>query len=319
MKRNRYIGIDVGGTNMRLGLVNPAGGLEAVRKSETEIHRGADQACQRIIEACRSFMKEAEQAGTPVAGIGMGVPGKIDPVAGKVIFSPNLQEMNDYSLAPRVEEALGIPVQMENDANVFGLGEDWVGSGRDVENWVGLTLGTGVGGCLLFGGKLWTGDNLGFVGEIGHVIISPGGPRCNCGSFGCLEAIASGTGLKKGVRRAVEDGRLTEGPLFDAYRAGDLEPLTIYRAADLGSSLAAELFETMGWALGLAIGNVFTLLGIRHAVIGGGVSAAWERFFPSLMKTLEDSFSMVDASNAVILRSRLEDDAALLGAARLVL
>jgi glucokinase len=206
---------------------------------------------------------------------------------------------------------------MENDANVFGLGESWAGAARGVRNWVGIVVGTGTGGCLFLNGKLWEGDGLGFSAEVGHMIVEPGGPACPCGSKGCLESFASARALISGAKKAVCDQRLKEGPLHALDREGKLSAHTIYACAKQGDPAAMALFDKMGWALGICLANIFSALAIRHAVIGGGVSSAWDLFIGSLEKTLAQNSSMLDPGAAVILRSRLGNDAALIGATRL--
>jgi len=206
---------------------------------------------------------------------------------------------------------------MENDANVFGLGESWAGAARGVRNWVGIVLGTGTGGCLFLNGKLWEGDGLGFSAEIGHMIVEPGGPACPCGSKGCLEAFASARALISGAKKAVCGQRIKDGPLYALDRDGKLSARTIYACAKRGDPAAMALFDKMGWALGICLANIFSALGIRRAVIGGGVSSAWDLFIGPLEKTLAQNSSMLDPGAALILRSRLGDEAALIGATRL--
>ena len=206
---------------------------------------------------------------------------------------------------------------MENDANVFGLGESFTGAARGVRNWVGITLGTGTGGCLFLNGKLWEGDGLGFSAEIGHMIVEPGGPACPCGSKGCLEAFASARALVSGARRAVQEQKFEEGPLHALEKEGKLSAQTIYECAEKGDPTALALFDKMGWALGICLANVFSALGIRRAVIGGGVSSAWDLFIGSLEKALAKNCSMLDPGLALVMQSRLGNDAALIGAALL--
>ncbi len=317
MRKNTFIGIDIGGTNMRAAVVDTTGSILHHLKIPTEILEGAEQATENLLEMCRALVQWAEDAGLKVQGVGMGVAGKIDAQRGLVVFSPNLPAMNQFPLGVRLQEALGIPVVMENDANVFGLGEDWVGSARDWTNWVGLTLGTGVGGVLILDRRLWQGDHLGFVSEIGHLIVDPAGPRCACGSKGCLEAHASGRALLEGLEIAARQGRLVTGRLFDLWQKDKVTAETIYQSGVEGDPISLKLFERMGWALGIALSNIFMLLGIRSALIGGGVSAGWDLFIEPLMESLRSSNKFLDADDAVVKKSLLGDDAALIGAARL--
>jgi glucokinase len=319
MAKEMVIGVDLGGTHMRTALIDLAGSILRRQKTATEISLGVQQTTQRLIAECRAQMDVARELGGTVVGLGLGVAGKVDHKRGWVIFSPNLPAMRDYPLGPEMETHLGLPVLMENDANVFGIGESWVGAGRGIPNWVGLTLGTGVGGCLILNGSLWSGDNLGFAAEIGHLIVHPEGPPCACGLNGCLEAHASGSALLQFVTDAASKGTLTSGQLYELWKDGKLNAMEIYRCSVAGDPLAKKAFVRMGWALGLALANLFTVLGIRTAIIGGGVSASWDQFIEPLWKSLTEHSSMLVVADAVIQRSALGDDAALLGAARLAL
>ena len=313
------IGVDLGGTHMRTALIDRSGNILRRQRTATDISHGVEQTTQRLIAECRAQMVAAGEFGGTIAGIGLGVAGKVDHKRGWVIFSPNLPAMRDYPLGPEIERSLGLPVLMENDANAFGSGESWVGAGRGIPNWVGLTLGTGVGGCLILHGKIWNGDDLGFAGEIGHLIVHPEGRQCACGLKGCLEAHASGSALLHFVTDAANKGALTSGPLYELWNNGKLNAREIYHCSVAGDAVAKKAFSRMGWALGLALANLFTVLGIRTAIIGGGVSAGWDQFIEPLRKSLADHSSMLVVADAVIQKSALGDDAALLGAARLVL
>lgn len=312
-----YIGADLGGTNLKTALVNHAGKILEFRITQVPVEQGAESVSKKLQAQCRALVHSAAKLGLKVAAIGLGVAGKIDRSTGSVIFSPNLPVLDGYPLGQELERNLQIPVCMENDANVFGLGESWAGAARGVRNWVGIVVGTGTGGCLFLNGKLWEGDGLGFSAEIGHMIVEPGGPACPCGSKGCLEAFASARALISGAKKAVCDQKLKVGPLHALDREGKLSAHTIYTCAKKGDPAAMALFDKMGWALGICLANIFSALGIRHAVIGGGVSAAWDLFISSLEKTLAQNSSMLDPGSAVILRSRLGNDAALIGATRL--
>lgn len=317
MENKAFIGIDLGGTNMRAALVDTSGSILEQIKVSTEISQGAEQATENLLEMCRRLMEQAASGQLQVEAIGMGVAGKIDPQNNVVVFSPNLPAMDKFPLGVRMAEALRIPVTMENDANVYGLGENWVGSAQDLSNWVGLTLGTGVGGALIFNNRLWQGDKLGFSAEVGHLVVEPQGLSCTCGSQGCLETLSSGRALMEGVEGAVRKGKLVGGKLFELWQKNKLTAHEIYLCAKEGDPTSLELFQRMGWALGIAISNMFMLLGIRHAIIGGGVSASWDLFIDPLMKTLQTTNKFLDADQMTVRKSVLGDDAALLGAARL--
>lgn len=316
MNRGAFIGVDIGGTHLRSALVDGSGKILEWRKTEIRIDLGAKSASQKLLVQCEDLAEFAVQAGLHPEAVGLAVAGKIDKAGGRVIFSPNLPALDGYPLGNELREKLGIPVFMENDANAFGLGESWAGAARGIENWIGMTLGTGVGGCLFLNGVLWEGDGLGFSGEVGHMIVEPGGPVCRCGSNGCLEAFASAHALVEGAEKLISDG-LTEGALYNHWKNGRLSAESVFECARAGDRPAVDLFRKMGWALGIALANLFTVLGIRHALIGGGVSGAWEQFIGPLRMSLSQNISMLDPNRAVILRGSLGDEAAPIGAARL--
>jgi len=314
MRKDLVIGVDLGGTHLRTALVDRVGNVLCRRKTETAVALGARETRDRLLRECMALMDEALTAGGCVRAVGLGVAGKVDRAAGKVLFSPNLRALDGCALAPELERAVGLPVVLENDANVFGIGEARAGAGRGIENWIGIILGTGIGGCLVLRGDLWTGDGLGFVAETGHIIVDPAGPRCVCGLKGCLEAHASGRSLREGVEDAAARGDLGAGGLYERWKSGTLDAEAVCLAAEDGDPLAKGLFRRMGWALGLAIANLFTVLGIRSAIIGGGVAAAWNQFIDPLRESLARHSCMFDPAEARIIPSELGEDAALLGA-----
>jgi glucokinase len=311
------IGVDLGGTNLRAALVDSRGKIIESRITRVPQTGGAESILKELASQCRALRHAAANLGLHVGAIGLGVAGKIDRAGGAVIFSPNLPALDGYPLGRDLEGDLEIPVRMENDANAFGLGESWTGAARGIRNWVGITLGTGTGGCLFLDGKLWEGDGLGFAGEIGHMIVEPDGPLCPCGCKGCLEAFASARALVSGARRAVFEKELKGSALHALEAEGKLSAQTIHERARMGDPTAMALFDKMGWALGICLASVFSLLGISHAVIGGGVSAAWDLFSGPLEKALALNCSMLGPGPASVTRGLLGDNAALIGAARL--
>ncbi len=314
-----YIGVDLGGTNLKTALVSHCANILESRVARVRLDRGTESISNKLLSECRVLMDSGTRLGLKVGAVGLGVAGKIDRAAGLVIFSPNLPVLDGYPLGKYLQHNLEIPVYMENDANVFGLGESFAGAATGIANWVGITLGTGTGGCLFLRGSLWEGDGLGFSAEIGHMIVQPSGPLCVCGSSGCLESFASARALVSGAKRSLAGPGTVETSLRALDTEGKLNAETIYNCAKEGDQTAIALFDKMGWALGICLANLFSALGIRHAVIGGGVSSAWDLFISPLEKALDQNSSMLGHGKAVILRSRLGNDAALIGSARLAM
>ncbi len=301
---------DIGGTHIRLAVVDTAGNIIRLIKVKIERSTGRSNLTKQLISSAQELIQWASTKNIKILGVGIGIAGKIDPSEGKVIFSPNLPEANGKNISKIVSEYTKCPVFIDNDANVFGRGEAWRGEGSKVRSWLGITLGTGVGGCIILNNKLWQGDkNIGFVGEIGHMTIYPDGFRCACGKRGCLEAYASEGGL---LRRIAHDNLYSSSGRIKSAKL-------LYLKALEGDPVAVKLFEDFGRALGIAIANGFTLLGVRHAIIGGGVSQAWEVFKQSMFDAAYSNCSMLSSDQIFIVKSKLGDEAAILGAAKLVL
>jgi glucokinase len=299
-------GIDLGGTNVRIGLVEGDGfELTQEEKFPSRVELGHGQLIERLAEAISRLGKGRVRA------VGIGVAGLIDAARGYVLFSPNFPGWVDVPLGPGLERATGLPVAVENDANAVALGEYRAGAGQGARYFLALTLGTGLGGGFVFEGKLFRGAT-GQAGEVGHMIVMPGGALCGCGRRGCLETIASATGLVRMVREELLAGR--QSILKDAPRLGAKE---IDRAAREGDELAIEVYIRMGRALGLALANMFNTLDLDVISLGGGVVAAWELFMPALREQLDAC--LLPRKEVQVVRTRLGDSAGILGAAGLAL
>ncbi|MBP1725326.1 MAG: Glucokinase [Deltaproteobacteria bacterium] len=303
-------GVDIGGTNIKVALVDPTSGRLVERQSfKTMAERGPEAVVQDLSVCLRELSRRAGARGFRIAGVGVGCAGIIDSRYGLVLTSPNLPGWVRFPLGPLLATDLQLPVTVGNDVDCIGCGEYWLGAGRDLGDFLGIALGTGVGGCLIIGGRAWSGAG-GSAGEVGHMTIEPGGERCLCGNRGCLETLASASWL---VRRAKEQLRRGSPSRLDATR-GALDAETIYHAAMDGDRLAVELFAQVGKSLAIAIANVIHLLGIRGVVIGGGSAQAWEAFIGPLQEELTRRLTMAPVAEVRIVRAELGDDAGCLGA-----
>ncbi len=261
MAESLVIGIDLGGTNLRVAGVAAGGDIVEIYRVQTLAREGTEPATGRIVAAIRCVSARISGSGGSVRGVVLGAPGIISSRAGTVVASPNLPGWNDVPLLDRVAEAIGLPVLLENDANAAAFGEYWRGAGSGCASMLLLTLDTGVGGGIVLGGELWRGAD-GMAGEIGHVTVEPGGRTCRCGNTGCLETYASATGI------------------VDSYRelAGVEEAVTaeeVHRRAHEGDANARQAYREGGRALGLAFATLVNLLNPECIVIGGGVLPAW--------------------------------------------
>jgi len=330
------IGVDLGGTNLRIAAVDKQGNLLEKITLGTQVALGRSRVVNDMCDAIQRLAANYRNSSSLI-GIGIGVPGIIDMETGMVHESPNLPDWADYPVRAEIEGRLGTRVILENDANSAALGENWLGAARDVEDMAMLTLGTGVGGGLVLGRRIWHGMT-GMAGEFGHTTVEPEGAQCGCGNRGCLEAYASATAVVRMAREAIADGATTE-----LSRAADSDPefsaKAVYNLAVQGDEEARKIFRRVGRALGIVLSDMVNALNLPMYVIGGGVSSAWEAFAPSAFEELRQR-SMVYAATApepsnsqgasarvepsgrtktIITRALLGSDAGLFGAARLAM
>ncbi|HEY0969987.1 MAG TPA: ROK family protein [Gemmatimonadales bacterium] len=283
---HRYIlGLDLGGTNMTAALMPEDGSRTiAVRSVQTHRELGADGVVERMVELAESSIAAAQaEVGLgrhQIIGAGIGAPGPLDLAAGIVRVAPNLG-WRDFPLRQRIADALGMPTALDNDANCATLGEWWVGAARGARHVVGMTIGTGIGGGLILDGRIFHGVS-GVAGEVGHTTIDANGRRCACGSYGCLEAYASGTAIAERAREALGSG---EASLVLDMADGDLTLITaqvVYDAADAGDVVALHIVRETAQFLGAGVANLLNTFNPEVVVIAGGVTKAGDSLFEPL-------------------------------------
>lgn len=320
------VGVDLGGTNMRIAAVDGNGKPIEVISTSTEVKRGRDHVISDMVQAIRNLSTKFSSTHRLV-GTGIGVPGIIDMAHGTVRESPNLPGWVNFPVQREIENGLGKPVVLENDANCAALGEKWMGAARDVPNMCMLTLGTGVGGGIILDQRIWHGMT-GMAGELGHIPVYPDGVKCGCGTRGCLEQYASATAIKRMAVEKIASGEapelaraMSENPEFSAK--------VVFQYALQGDKQAQAIFNQVGLALGYVIGALVNILNLEMYVIGGGVSSAWEVFAPTLHQELrrrsyvycatepESNLPAPGKRGTVVTRALLGSDAGLIGAARL--
>jgi len=290
------IGIDVGGTFIKAGAVSGEGRILRRAKVATGVEGGVAEIEERMAEVFRRLFLPG------VCAAGVGVPGMVRFADGVVVRSPNIPPWRDYPAARVLSEQLGVPVSVDNDANMAALGEGWTGAGKGTASFLMITLGTGIGSGVILDGELWHGDT-GRAGEFGHVVTDPGGAPCGCGGRGCVERYASASGIR---RLAEERGlRLDVPELMERARGGD--------------AAARGVFETAGRALGLALAAWFNLMDVRSVIVGGGALPALEPMGPHIRKVLEEGVYGVPAGELRITGALLGEDAGIVGAARAAL
>lgn len=312
--KDYVMGVDLGGTKILAGVFDDK--LECLGrvKKSTKADRGADAVADRVAATVLEAIDECDLHPRQIRGVGVGAPGACDPETGTVIFAPNLAWKN-FPLKKELEKRLDIPVFIENDCNLQTLGvyeKELKGKPRHL---VGIFLGTGIGAGIILDGRLFSGFNR-TAGEIGHMVLEVGGPKCGCGNKGCFEALASRTAILKRLEAAVKDGQktvLTEmlGSDLDDLRSGDLR-----KALKRGDKLVEKVVEEAAEYTGIAVANVINLLNPEVIVVGGGVIDALEDdMLAIIIETARDYAMNGTASGIEILASKLGDETGITGGA----
>jgi glucokinase len=291
---NFSIGVDLGGTNLRIAAVSQQGELMEKVTLGTRVALGKDHVMGAMCDAIR-VLASRYGANFTLQGIGIGVPGIIDMKTGMLRESPNLPGWAETPVRAEIERLLGTRVILENDANVAALGEKWLGAARDVDDMAMLTLGTGVGGGIVLQGRIWHGMT-GMAGEFGHMTVEPEGPPCGCGNRGCVEQYASATAVVRMAKEAIASGR-APGLAKAASSDPEFSSKAIYNLAIQGDEEAKKIFGRVGRALGICLANLVNAFNLNMYVIGGGASSAWEAFSPFIFEELRQR-SLVYAATA---------------------
>lgn len=277
------VGVDLGGTNLRVAAYTQASGLLETILLPTRLSAGrhavVEDMCSGIRKLLASYSRQHE-----LIGIGIGTPGPLELPAGRLHNPPNLPGWDGFELRKEIEACLDMPATVESDANVAALAECVLGSGRTlgIDSLCMLTLGTGIGGGVVLHGQIWHGVH-GMAGEAGHVNIWPDGPACGCGSSGCLEMYASATALR---RIALESAQSGKSPAIAALalKNPDFTTRDLADLAENGSADAQGVFDDVGRALGIGIGDLVNTLNLPLYVVGGGLANAWNLFSPALFR-----------------------------------
>lgn len=308
------IGIDLGGTTIKAGVVNARGEILHQIKLPTYAEKGPDVVRRQLLKAVDELFHS--HARERIAGVGIGTPGMVSLDGESVEAPPNFADWHDYRLKEAIRSSVGLPVEVDNDANAAALGEARFGAGRGHKDFVFVIWGTGVGGGIIVDGKIFRGA-YGGAGEIGHTTIDYNGPQCKCGNRGCVEAFIGQRYLSERARERLKQhphSRIVELLNGDLSK---LEPAILSEAMSLGDTLAREILLEAGSLLGIALASVMNILDIRYGIIGGGISAAGEPVFEAMRKSIrERAMAPIRASFRVV-PAQLGNDAGLLGAATL--
>jgi glucokinase len=314
------VGVDLGGTNIVVGVLPMDGGdgeVQAMRTVATDAQRGAKFVVDRIIglivDAREEIVARHGGANEDFAGIGIGSPGPLNRKTGTVINTPNLGWRN-FPLRDLVANAVGLPATLDNDANCATYGEWWVGAGRNVDTLVGLTLGTGIGGGIVLDGEIFHGVS-DAAGEIGHMTIDSTGRRCKCGNYGCLEAYASGPAIAARAVEGIEAGAESLLPGLVEGRMELITAATVYEGVILGDPYANEVMRETAKFLGTGVANIINVLNPAMIVISGGVTKAGDHLFVPLRAEVRRRAFKSAEEACQIVSARLPGTAGVIGAA----
>ena len=308
------VGVDLGGTKILAGVFDDKLNCLGRAKMSTKSQRGPAAVIDRVARCIQDAIDECDLEPKQVRGVGIGAPGASDPETGRVIFAPNLV-WEDVPLKKNLEKLIQIPVFVENDCNVQTLGvyeRELKGKPRHM---VGIFLGTGIGAGLILDGKLFSGFNR-TAGEIGHMVLEVGGPKCGCGSRGCFEALASRTAIFRRIQAGVKDGQktvLTEmlGDDIEDMRSGDLR-----KAVRRGDKFIEKVIEEAAEYTGIAVANIINLINPEVVVLGGGVIDALEDEMLAIIVETAHDYAMQGTDKGItIVASKLGDDAGITGGA----
>lgn len=313
----KILGIDLGGTSVKLAILTEEGEIQKKWSIETDTLDGGKQIVPNIIDSIKHHLDLYQMNSTDFVGIGMGSPGAVNRTEGTVTGAFNLNWKKKQEVRKSIEEALQIPFFIDNDANVAALGEKWKGAGADNRDVVFITLGTGVGGGIITNGELVHGvaDS---GGEIGHIAIDPGGFECSCGKRGCLETVASATGILNLARKYSEEFA-GESELKNWIDDGkQITAKTIFDQAKEQDEFAVIVVDRFAYFLGLACSHIGNMLNPHYIIIGGGVSNAGEFLIEQVRNYFEEhSFPNVRKTTKLRL-AELGNDAGVIGAGYLV-
>jgi glucokinase len=293
------IGLDLGGTNLRAAAIDASGTMIAKVAGHTNLSEGREVVVTDMVRAIRTLRDQLGR--TSLSGIGVVVPGFMNLDEGVIVNSNNLATLEGFPFRDRLEESLETPVVLENDANAAALGEKWMGAGRDVKDLVLLTLGTGIGGGIISGGKVLHGY-MGMAGELGHITVVPNGNPCGCGNRGCLEKHASAQAISVMARLS---------------GLGDITSEECFHLAENGNEKAQMVFLSMGEALGLALATLINIFNFPLYLVGGGAVAAWDQFAPHMFAEIRRRSLTFRATQTRIEKATLGSEAGLFGAAYL--
>jgi glucokinase len=313
---NRFIGCDLGGTNLRAALVDVDAGVVLHHASIPTLAReGPAAVMERMADLCLQVCQAAGCSQSEIGGIGIGVPGVLDLERGETLFLPNLPGTWPHvPLQDTMARLTGLPTAILNDVRLITFAEWKFGAGRGVDTVAVLAIGTGIGGGLILNGQLHLGIG-GTGGELGHATINFNGPRCGCGNYGCLEAYASGPAIAAMGMKAVAQGLTTRIAGLCQYDLNRITPELIAQAAEQGDAIAEDIYNQAGFYLGVAASSICASIGPRRIIITGGVSQAGRLLLEPVQRYMCERVSVMPVEQVEVVLGQLGSNAGVIGAA----
>lgn len=312
MKKYR-IGVDIGGTNIKIALVDFDGKIAYSNTTPTRAEMGYEAGVNNIKQAIKDLMKETNQDAKSIEAIGFGLPGQIDYKAGIVKNLPNIPGWVNVPLAKIIEDEFSIPTRLDNDVRCAALGELNFGAGKGCENLLCITIGTGIGSGIVLNGKLVRGAS-NAAGEIGHIKMEMnGGPLCGCGDYGCFEAYASGPSIVAMAKEYIAGGKSAKYKEM-AGADGQITPYLVAQAALQGDAVSIQIFKQMGKIIGTGLASVVNLLNPEKIIIGGGVADAGEILLEPIRKAILDRAMPIQGQAVKVVPAQLANTAGVIGA-----
>ena len=312
----KFIGCDLGGTNLRAAIVDVEKGDVLHQKSVLTFAReGHDAVMMRMADLFLQLIQSAGMQKEDISGIGIGVPGVLDLEKGETLFLPNLSGTWPHiPLRDTITKLTGLPTALLNDVRAITNGEWCFGAGRDVDSLAVFAIGTGIGGGLVINGQLHLGMG-GTAAELGHMVIDFNGPRCGCGNYGCVEAYASGPAIIAMGLKAVIQGLTTKIADLCANDLNLITPKLIAQAAEEGDEIAKDIYERAGFYLGIAAGLVCVAVAPRRVILAGGVSQAGDLLLDPVRRTLRQRISVMPIDQVEVVQSQLGNNGGVIGVA----
>ena len=315
MKKYR-IGVDVGGTNVKIALVDFDGKIIYSNTVPTRAEMGYEAGVNNIKQAIKELMQETSADAKTIEAIGFGLPGQIDYKEGLVKNLPNIPGWVNIPLAKIMEEEFSIPTRLDNDVRCAALGELNFGAGKGCENLICITVGTGIGSGIVLNGKLVRGAS-NAAGEIGHIKMQmTGGPLCGCGDYGCFEAYASGPAIVTMAKEYISGGKSAK--YKEMAPDGIITPYLVAQAALQGDAVSIQIFKQMGKIIGTGLASVVNLLNPQKIIIGGGVADAGDILLEPIRQTILDRAMPIQGQSVEIVPAQLANSAGVIGASLLI-